>query len=616
MVIGLYKPESTSLSPEWATFIHNEANKQGLLIIFFDSSGIDVNSYTVQGSIWMEGVWQQQRIPLPEAVIDITTYETQQSIEKKWLGQHTMLIAMDMPVEYEEIYLGLQKSPLLCALVKLGPEEHLYRPGSKEYLPPLEKMYRFRIRMSCSIEGRWMTDSIELRKDVVPSNAEETTLERDIHSFLLMEFPDSHMFIVAHLMHKASEVAMLIQSLNSSRLPSIYVDLTIDGQRDTRFCGAGIGRDELERMSLAMAYAKQLAEDGRNAPFQPHANDSSFAGHTIGMLMGWPLSPLFLEACHYVAQSNGARFFYFYPRNVDFKKKQIRGSFRQDGKWIEADFSFPDVIYDRMRRRNDEYASFYQALSDIPITHELKFGASDKITVYQVMVSESELVSAVIPFQMLNHPDRVRAFIDSHPSVILKRKRGTHGKDSITVNRMDGHYEVFDQNFLHFMSREEFDDLLRELKKHHFFVQQFVNSRTKEGFPFHIRVHLMKDGSGKWVIIFIFPSFSLRPYMKITNHEKTFRGVTKWEWFIGSQFGERLDGVTDSKVKAFSYRFTDFLESWLGKGFHEVGLDLGIDEHGDIKLFEANLNNVGMNFHEFEAAKHGIEYALLLASGK
>ncbi|OAS22105.1 YheC/YheD family protein [Paenibacillus oryzisoli] len=337
-------------------------------------------------------------------------------------------------------------------------------------------------------------------------------------------------------------------------------------------------------------------------------------GPTIGMLVGWSLSPLFLEACQHVASSYGARFFYFYPKQVDFEKKQIIGSYWRDGKWLKAIFPFPDVIYDRMRRKNSDNAEFYEALSPIPITHQLRFGVLNKIKVYQMIETVPDLCSALIPFQLLQDLDKTKAFIDLHPSFILKPLRGSNGENIITVKRVGEHYEVFDQHLLHLMSRVELDQLLAILQPKDYFVQQLVESTTKEGYPFHIRVHVMKDGVGQWKIVFILPSLSLTPYRKITNHEKTFRTITKWEWFLNKQFGDKPGQIVDRKMKEFAFKMSNFLESKLGAGFHEIGLDLGIDQHGAIQLFEANLNNVGMNFHEFEAAKHGIAYALSLSS--
>lgn len=336
---------------------------------------------------------------------------------------------------------------------------------------------------------------------------------------------------------------------------------------------------------------------------------------TIGMLLGWPLSRLFLEACHQTALSKGARFFYFYPQGVDIDNRQILGSHWKDGVWTKAIFPFPDVVYDRMRRKGEKFAWLYDALSAIPITHLEPFGKFNKIKVYRAVGSDEKLSAAVIPFETLNDPKQVEAFVDRHPKLILKPVRGSHGQRIITVTKAKRHYEVFDQTFVHTMSRKDFDKLLAMLGKSQYFAQQFIDSKTKEGYPFHVRVHLMKNGSGAWRIAFVFPSFSLTPYSKITNHENTFRGITKWEWFVHSQYGEELKGDTDRKIRAFAYRTARLLENRLGGGFHEIGLDLGIDGDGTVKLFEANLGNVGMNFHEFQVAKYGIDYAIFVASG-
>ncbi|MNV84393.1 hypothetical protein D3C71_1782610 [compost metagenome] len=79
-----------------------------------------------------------------------------------------------------------------------------------------------------------------------------------------------------------------------------------------------------------------------------------------------------------------------------------------------------------------------------------------------------------------------------------------------------------------------------------------------------------------------------------------------------SQFDITQAAEIDANLKEYSMLFASCAEDRFGSGFHEIGIDFGIDAQGQIALFEANMNNVGMNFHEYETARFGIAYALYL----
>jgi hypothetical protein len=90
--------------------------------------------------------------------------------------------------------------------------------------------------------------------------------------------------------------------------------------------------------------------------------------------------------------------------------------------------------------------------------------------------------------------------------------------------------------------------------------------------------------------------------------------MTSWDWFLKARSEPPERDELNARLRRSSLLSVSCLEQELGSGFHEAGLDFGIDDKGNIYIFEANLGNAAMYFHEFETAQYGISYALHLAA--
>lgn len=597
MLIGIHCAVPAARLLERSDAMIAEADSAGLKLIWFDDSGLEFGSRSVQGYVRQDGEWRQKFVDLPSAVIRLAAGSAESTGALAWLRAHTAVVATDLPTGPEELIRQLLAAPKSGELFAQTDDD---RPA----------VFRCRVRLNRSAEGGWFAE------DILPSGADRLAPTADIRSRLREAFPDSYRFAESHLKYAACEAAAGLEDSGSAIVPALQLELSLDGNRCLRLCGVSIADSAAERFSAALSHAVRLVKTGRGAgPFRPLY--ASNAGRpTVGLLTGIPLSRVFLETCHHVANSYDARFYYFYPQQIDAERQSILGSYWEEGKWLKANFPYPDVVYDRLKRQV-EHAAVYEALAPLPITHRLDFKSLGKLKVYRAVARQPDLSASVIPFVALSRQAEAFDFAERYPQLILKPFNSSRGQRIITTTRTkDGWFELFDQKYYHRMNQKQFHQLLAILGKHHYVAQQFVNSKTREGFPFHVRVHLMKDGTGRWKIIYTFPSFSLTTHRKITNHKLTSRGASKWEWFLDIQFGELPDQGVDRKVKQYAYKLAEFLERWLGDRFQEIGIDLGFDEERNIRLFEANLGCVGTNFHGYEAAKHGIEYALYLASGK
>lgn len=336
---------------------------------------------------------------------------------------------------------------------------------------------------------------------------------------------------------------------------------------------------------------------------------------TIGMLIGWKIEPELSLASAMAASSLQANFFYFYPGGVNEETRTIRGKEWNGTEWIKNTFAYPDVIYDRMRRRgSNQFGNIYEKLADIPITHTLEGKSMYKSKVYDLLLRDPELKHIVIPFMKMRESQKVIEFIHEHQPVVFKADRGAKGKNTFTAEVKGDILEVFDQTYIHQMNAEQTLAMVELLIERRYCVQKMINSSTViQDLPFYIRVHISKNGKNEWIVAFCTAGISLKSNMKIANSKQTFLVSTTWNRFLEHQFGEEINGVMDRKIKSTALQLARYLETQIGSGFHEIGLDIGIDENRNICVFEVGIGLPSTIFNYVELARPAIEYSLYLA---
>ncbi|MCR2806892.1 YheC/YheD family protein [Paenibacillus soyae] len=498
-------------------------------------------------------------------------------------------------------------------------EPYIVQPYQR-CLTRLGEPFDFRVHVQRDGTGQWSVTRVYPRIGVeggVVSNVSAGGRQEELEFFLRTEFPDNAPFLGLYLERLGLRIAEYLSDCYENPLDELGIDLSIDASRRTWFYEANTSpassRHESARAAKAIAYAKYLALEERSLADEPLQTKSD--APVIGMLAGTDIDMSFVEACASVAKLYGAEFFYFHPKNVNAENHYIRARVFENGAWKKRTCPYPDVVFDKFKRRGfPEYEYVYEALSSIPFTHGLQGGSMRKEFVYGWLESHSLLRQIVIPYLPVEKPSEMAAFVDTHLRVIIKPAQGSFGQSIIMIRKREDDYELFDQKFLHYLKPDEFQAFLRMFAGRGYVAQRYVYSTTKEDYPFHLRVHLMKNGAGEWVVVFIQPFLSLSYIHQVTNHENTLRLASKWIWFLSSQYQEELGMEMDRKVRTTALMAASYLSTKLSGACHEIALDIGVDQSRKLWLFEANFNKIGNTFHGFEAARLAIPYALSLVN--
>lgn len=206
------------------------------------------------------------------------------------------------------------------------------------------------------------------------------------------------------------------------------------------------------------------------------------------------------------------------------------------------------------------------------------------------------------------------AFIDTYGTSIIKPSIGSFGSGIIVVQREQEGFAVKTHEHVHQMNGEEFGQLISMLAAQKgFIIQKFVRTATRNGLPYHIRLHLVRNGSGEWSFISAFPFLSIPSEYKVVNDAGSLRAFTTWDCLSRHEFPNKEE-VMLMRLERMATMTTDRIAGHVKERICELAIDVGIDSLGEIWIFEVNMNKIDSTHREFEVAQHMIRLLFLCVS--
>lgn len=310
-----------------------------------------------------------------------------------------------------------------------------------------------------------------------------------------------------------------------------------------------------------------------------------------------------------VAKMEEVNFYYFSPLDVNFETKLISGYVYATGEWIQKDMAFPDVIFNACGMKTDEEIDVYNKLSKlIPFTSH---SVGNKMSVYRRIEKMPEFVDYLIPSIRVDRPEDVLNAMTKYKKVIIKPVSGSQGRGIWFVEK-DGeqfHAIVGTEQKTH--NRDELISDLQELiSGQAYLVQPYISCRTKDGNPYDFRLHVQKDGEGKWMIAIIFPRIGTMD--RVTSNIARGGSMGTFRSFLEREFGDERKNMRQTLEK-FADRFTNEFESTFDVEFDELGIDIGVDENNKLWIFEVNWRP-GNDELAFTIARNLLPYAVYVAN--
>ncbi|MBS4215104.1 MULTISPECIES: YheC/YheD family endospore coat-associated protein [Neobacillus] len=312
------------------------------------------------------------------------------------------------------------------------------------------------------------------------------------------------------------------------------------------------------------------------------------------------------------AKAEGVDFFYFTPGRVNIKQHKIVGKVYENGQWIESEFPFPDVIYNASYPVSDKAEQIIDYLFDrIPFTSH---SIGDKLSVYNRINKAKKYSEYLIPFYKLTDVQIFLNMINHYKKVIIKPLSGHQGGGVVLIEKYGSHqYKMNAAEVQSSLNEKQLLDWIsHKIQEKDYLIQQFITSQTKSGHVFDFRLHVQKNGEGKWVITSIYPRIGRLG--TITSNMGSGGYSTYLDIFLKTEFGDSWYDI-QRYLEQFAIRFSNHFDSLYGNELDELGIDVGIDENQKLWLFEVNWRPGPPNIYnvELDVAKNTILYAKYLA---
>src|SRR5690625_691636 len=496
--------------------------------------------------------------------------------------------------------------------------------------------YDIRAHMQKDSEGKWTTTKIYPRigsKQSILSNISRGGRTEDLTSLLVDEFghKKGHTYD-KELRQLALELTEYLDRIHNFSLDELGLDLAIDQTGRFWLHEANNGPQstyhEAERAVHTIGYTIYIARKGIvkhnqfqdvKGQFNAQTSNLPFAKvddqHRIGMLKSNNDDDALAIACAYVAHYEDVHFYTFTPKDIDYNEMLIKAQFFENGAWVSKIMEYPDVIYDRLRLRGVKgYNDIYEELDGIPFTNEFYGNSISKLEVYDQLKSTGELDDILIPYKKVDRVRDIFQYMETYGAIIVKPEVGSFARGV--------HYIKKQENNTYFVAESEKETEYSEIALRKYInelldsgtliVQQYINTRTIDGHPFDIRVHMMKDGNDEWCFMNVYPRIGMSHAIILLQKNGGYIS-TNLSGFLNRNFTHKSADNIGQSIQDVSQRVTDTFGTLHEESFNEIALDLALDKDGSPHLIEINVNKPAILNLDFYVARLAIPNAIHLA---
>lgn len=297
------------------------------------------------------------------------------------------------------------------------------------------------------------------------------------------------------------------------------------------------------------------------------------------------------------SQKHAGVYFVFDVNAVNWDTLTVDGVIlRPDtGGWERTKVPFPDVVYNkilsRTRENRPEAQRFIDQLNTKTRAQMFNEKYFQKWDVYE-RLSSIPAVSHLVPETYFNpSTEQINDMIRKYQMVYFKPVDGFMGlgiyQIKSTWNRIISRFRQKNKNVA--KSYGSINEFLKQQlplrKRKNYVIQQGIELAKKDGQPLDFRVHLNKNIHNKWEITGIGAKVAGKG--SITTHVKAGGKIISPITALEEIFAGRAERLLE-QLKENSIKIAEALEDSFNKPIGELGIDMGIDQSGQIWMFEAN----------------------------
>ncbi|SES16183.1 YheC/YheD family protein [Salipaludibacillus aurantiacus] len=204
------------------------------------------------------------------------------------------------------------------------------------------------------------------------------------------------------------------------------------------------------------------------------------------------------------------------------------------------------------------------------------------------LMKQNKLLADYLPETRIFKRDTLWSMLKRHKSVVIKPNFGRLGFKILKVNSLgDDHYNIhYGRKINHFTGQVPTLNYINQITKKKRVVQQYIPLATIDDAPFDFRIMLQrKKRTDDWFVTGTAAKVSFSGYF-VTNASVQ---VLTVEEAINKSILKNKVKVTDlqKKLDSLGLEAARHLQKYFPKRT-EIGLDVGIDEDGNLWIIEAN----------------------------
>ncbi|ASS75547.1 hypothetical protein CIG75_11490 [Tumebacillus algifaecis] len=285
--------------------------------------------------------------------------------------------------------------------------------------------------------------------------------------------------------------------------------------------------------------------------------------------------------------------------DIDWNDRSVLG-YRVEGKagWTSKRFPLPDVVYDQIITRTymnkKEVSDARKRLMGLLEKRFFNPGYFDKWQVHRWLHKDQRTASHVPDAIRFESVEQAAPFLYQHTDVYLKPVHGSLGIGIIRARRRaDGRifYQIKKKNG---SLRQEYAGSIsmflkkfqKRLKSGPYLIQRTLRLKNWQSRPFDIRILLQKDGAGNWNRTKMFCRIAQQG--QITSNISTGGDALAVKKLLQEMYDDKKVRVIMSQLRVISDAVPKVIEQENNSTIGELGLDLGLDESGNIWVIEVN----------------------------
>lgn len=281
----------------------------------------------------------------------------------------------------------------------------------------------------------------------------------------------------------------------------------------------------------------------------------------------------------------GINIVYLNPKDIDIDNNIARGRVLEGEKWVRKEMEIPkliDISPYCFKEKNKEVISYLR--KNVYLTDNRK-NVINKEKLQEELKNDTMFSHLVIPTTKLESFNDIVDMQQKYSTIVIKPIKGERGKGIYILKKQGIKYTIGHYTEEKKISKRRLYKLYKEELSEGYIIQKYINSRSKNGDPFDCRLHFEKNGQGKWEIAKMYIRIGIG--QTIISNMNQGGGMADPKSFLKANFPDKWEQIYKSLEdlgKIFPYKFEELRKT----DIMTLGIDVGIDQNGDLYIFEAN----------------------------